>query len=149
DDGDGFVESAELRPDPLGAVVLVLGRAGKLTGVVVDERGAPVAHATVKAWGGSTAAERVVTANDDGRYLIERMAPAMDRVTAWAPGFDPATRTVVRHSGSETLNVLLAPSRPVHGMVVGPTGRPVAGARIRACERSAAEGAISDGAGGF
>jgi protocatechuate 3,4-dioxygenase beta subunit len=149
-DDDGFVESAELEGDGARDVVLVLGRASGLRGVVLDERGAPVPQAVVKSWGGSAATEKIVTADDEGRYALERPAPNASRITVWARGFDPSTFAVSRgESGGATLDLRLRAARPIRGRVLGPTGQPVSGARIVACEDVAAEAAISDAAGAF
>jgi hypothetical protein len=149
DDAEGFVESAELEQDGARGVVLVLGHAAKLTGVVLDERGAPVPQALVKAWGGSVAAEKIVTADDEGRYIVERVAPTANRVTAWARGFDPSTVVFPRTDPATALDLELRASRPIRGHVVGPKGQPVAGARIAACDEGSTEAAISDRAGAF
>jgi protocatechuate 3,4-dioxygenase beta subunit len=146
DDGDGFVESAEIDADAAHGVVLVLGHAPRLGGTVLDERGAPVPQAVVKSWGGSAATERIVTADDGGRYLFDRVAPGADRITVWARGYEPL---VVKRDGSATIDVTLRAAPPIRGHVLGPTGRPVAGARVTACEEAAAEAAISDAAGSF
>jgi Carboxypeptidase regulatory-like domain len=150
DDRDGIVESAELDADAARGLVLVLVPAGAVHGVVVDERSAPVPHAIVKSWGGSAATEKVATADDEGRYVIERLGPGANRITAWARGFDPSTRLasgVV--SGESAVDVMLHASRPIRGHVTGPTGRPIAGARVTACEPGSKEAAISDAAGFF
>jgi hypothetical protein len=104
----------------------------------------------VKSWGGSAETEKIVTADDDGRYTIERTAPGSNSIMVWARGFDPVSLAVPRDEiGTATLDVALRASRPIHGWVVGPTGRAVAGARVTACENAASEGAVSDAAGGF
>jgi hypothetical protein len=146
DEGDGFVESAELG-EASKAVVLVLAHAANVTGVVRDERGVPVSHATVKAEGGSSAMPKTTTTDDEGRYTLERVAPDADRITAWSHGFVPATRALVRGGGE--LDMTLPTSHPIRGLVTGPTGRAVAGARITACSDAAVEAAVSDAFGAF
>jgi hypothetical protein len=149
-DGDGFVESAELEQDGARGVVLVLAHAPTLRGVVLDERGAPVAQAVVKTWGSSAAAEKIVTADEEGRYVVDRVPSAANRITAWARGFDPSTVAFARAESSvATLDVQLRASLPIRGRVVGPKGQAVAGAHIAACEDGAAEAAISDATGSF
>src|SRR5258706_620504 len=91
DDGDGLVESAEVESGATHDVVLVLGHAVRLTGVVLDERDAPGAQAKVKSWGGSAGTEKIATTDDEGRYVIERMAPGARRVTALGPGYGLTT----------------------------------------------------------
>jgi Carboxypeptidase regulatory-like domain len=149
DDGDGFVESAELEQEAARGIVLVLGHASRLTGVVLDERAAPVADAIVKTWGGSAATEKIATTDDQGRYVVDRVAPTATRVTAWARGFDAATVLVARAEPAANLDFQLRASAPIRGRVLGPKGQPVAGARVGACEESAVEAAISDAAGTF
>jgi len=149
DDRDGIVESEQLDAESARGLVLVLARAGAIRGVVLDERSAPVPHANVKSWGGSAATEKVATTDDEGRYAIERPGPRADRMTVWARGFDPTTRLVPRAAFDSTVEVTLQTSRPIRGHVTGPTGRPVAGARITACQQGSEEAAISDAAGLF
>src|SRR5260221_5811969 len=73
DDREGYVESAELDGQAARHVVLVLEQAQAIEGVVTDERGTPVAHATVKAWGDAASLEKVVMTDDEGRYAIHRI----------------------------------------------------------------------------
>jgi hypothetical protein len=150
DESDGFVESQELGAEVIPNVVLVLAHAVPVTGGVLDERGAPVPRATVKSWGGSTASERVTVADDEGHFVFERTAPDATRVTVWAHGYEPSTVTLrPGANGVAVLEVILRASRSIPGRVVGPTGRPVSGARIAACEERAAEAAVSDETGSF
>jgi Carboxypeptidase regulatory-like domain len=146
---DGTVESEQLDAESARGLVLVLAHAGTIRGVVLDERSAPVSHANVKSWGGSAATEKVAMADDEGRYTIERPGPGADRITVWARGFDPSTRLVPRVYGESAVDVVLRASRAIRGHVTGPTGRPVAGARITACQDGSQEAAISDAAGLF
>jgi hypothetical protein len=150
DESDGFVESEELDAGGAPSVVLVLAHAVAVTGVVVDERSVPVARATVKSWGGSAATERIAVTDDDGRFIFERTAPHATRITAWAQGYEPSAVPLrPGPNGVAVLEVTLRAARSIRGTVVGPTGRPVSGARVAACEERAAEAAVTDAAGSF
>jgi len=149
DDRDGYVESAELDEQAARNVVLVLEQARAIEGVVTDERGTPVAHATVKASGDSAMLERVVVTDDEGRYALQRVSQSANRLSVWARGFEAK---VLSTSPNDPMHVLrdvrLAAAPVLRGMVVDSLGRPVEGAQISACQDKEQEGAIS-GDGGF
>ncbi len=150
DDRTGYVESAELDAQAARHVVLVLEQARALEGVVTDERGAAVPHATVKAWGESGALEKVVMTDDEGHYAIDRVPESANRLSVWSRGF--ATKTL-QGSARDPLRVLrdvrLDASPAIRGVVLDSMGRPVAGAQVAACEDKEQEHAISGQAGVF
>jgi protocatechuate 3,4-dioxygenase beta subunit len=150
DDRSGYVESDELGPDEARNAVLVLEHARAIEGVVTDERGAPVPHATVKAWGEAAVLDRIVVADDEGRYQIPRVGQNATRLSAWARGFEattvqstPAASMLVRR------DVRLAPAAAIRGVVLDALGHPVQGAQISACQDKEQEGAISGHGGVF
>jgi hypothetical protein len=145
----GYVESAPMDANEARQVVLVLDRTVEIAGVVLDERGAPIPRATVKCTGKSGAPDRVVIADEDGRFTMRRAARSIDRVTVWARGFEATTIAAGAASDATQRSVRLRAGRPLRGRVVSPTGEVVAGARVSACAGHEAEVATSDGAGAF
>src|SRR5262249_31398834 len=77
-DAGGYVESAVLEAAAAPNVVLVLEQARTISGVVVDERGVPLPRATVKSWGETTALDKIVVTDDEGRYEIRRVPESAD-----------------------------------------------------------------------
>jgi hypothetical protein len=146
----GYVESAALDADQGQHVVLVLDRTVEISGAVLDERGAPVPRAAVKCTGKPGAPDRVVIADEDGRFTMRRAARSVDRMTVWARGFE-ATTIGVGVADADVLqrDVRLRAARPLRGFVVDPSGEAVMGARVSACEGQEAEVATSDAAGAF
>jgi hypothetical protein len=151
DDREGYVESAELDGQAARQVVLVLEQARTIEGVVMDERGAPVPHATVKAWGEMAPLEKIVVTDDEGRYAIHRVGESANHLSVWARGFEPTT--LLPASAAEPMLVIrdirLNAAAVIRGVVVDSLGRPVEGAQISACEDKEQEGAISGHGGVF
>jgi hypothetical protein len=150
DDRSGYVESAELDLEAARHAVLVLEQARTIQGVVTDERGAPISHATVKAWGDAAPLERIVATDDEGRYEIRRVGESVNHLSAWAGGFDTATLSTARGGPMVVHRDLrLAAAAPIRGVVLDALGRPVEGAQISACQDKNQEGAISGRGGAF
>jgi hypothetical protein len=149
DDRSGYVESAELDAEAVRHVVLVLQPARTVRGVVTDERGAPIAHATVKAWGEGATLERLVVTDEDGRYEIRRVGDGANHLSAWARGFDSTSSAVVGGAMIVHRDLRLAPATPIRGVVLDSLGRPVEGAQVSACQDKEQEGAISGRGGAF
>jgi len=149
-DTDGLVVSEPVDAGSPHDVVLVLEHAMSLNGIVVDERRVPVPRANVRSFGDSPVTDRVVVADDLGRYAIARVAPGTNRVTAWAHGF-ASTTIALQHpfSPSSAQPLVLARAVPIVGVVVDPLGHAVAGARVLACQDEAQEAAISGPRGEF
>lgn len=82
--------------------VTPLGAASRITGVVVDASGAPVANATVTAGG------RSVTTGSDGRFDIPDAPDGDNAVQASAPGFATVTLRVTGNAPDARL--ILAPA---------------------------------------
>jgi hypothetical protein len=150
DDREGYVESAELDAQAARHVVLVLEQARAIEGVVTDERGTPLPHATVKAWGETSPLEKVVMTDDEGRYAVQRVGESANHLSVWARGFEAIT---LQRSPAEPMLVLrdvrLHPAAVIRGVVLDSLGRPVEGAQISACQDKEQEGAISGRAGVF
>ncbi len=125
----------------LGTVQLAPG--GAVHGVVVDPQGEPIADAEVRAAGadrdgmslrggrpGDAGTASAVTA-DDGSFTLEDLAPgvALD-VTATHPGYGPGGAPGVAVPSGTPVRIVLQPVSRVSGHVLGPDGKPVAGASV-------------------
>ena len=78
---------------------------GQITGAVVDNQGAIVANASVKAVNTQTGLERTVTSGEDGIYTIILLPPGIYRVTATAQGFSAITVDNVEVTVGRTIDV--------------------------------------------
>src|SRR2546423_6463985 len=78
---------------------------GQITGAVVDNQGAIVANASVKAVNTQTGLERTVTSGEDGLYTIILLPPGIYRVTATAQGFSAVTVDNVEVTVGRTIDV--------------------------------------------
>jgi protocatechuate 3,4-dioxygenase beta subunit/uncharacterized GH25 family protein len=125
----------------LGTVQLAPG--GSVHGVVVDLQGEPIADAEVRTAGadrdgllfrggrpGDVGAASAVTAAD-GSFTLEDLVPgvALD-VTATHPGYGPGGAPGVAVPGETPIRIVLQPVASVSGHVLGPDGKPVAGASV-------------------
>ena len=125
----------------LGTVQLAPG--GAIHGVVVDPQGEPIADAEVQARGadrdgpvfresrpGDVGTGSAVTAAD-GSFTLEDLAPgvALD-VIATHPGYGPGGAPGVAVPSETPVRVVLQPVSSVSGHVLGPDGKPVAGASV-------------------
>ena len=118
------------RADPRGAA---------LRGVALDESGKPAAGASVRgAWqmteegrGGVYASG--ATADADGRFALEDIAPDVDVKVSAQSGDLATTEPVAARAGQKedlTLRLVRSNTGAVRGRVVGPDGRPIAGALV-------------------
>ncbi|HKQ08550.1 MAG TPA: carboxypeptidase regulatory-like domain-containing protein [Blastocatellia bacterium] len=78
---------------------------GQIAGAVVDNQGAIVANASVKAVNTQTGLERTVNSGDDGLYSIVLLPPGIYRVTATAQGFTAVTVDNVEVAVGRTIDV--------------------------------------------
>ena len=147
-------------PPPPGAI---------LRGSVVDERGRPVAGATVELAleaaseapaGAGGAADRRASTDQDGRFELDGLAASRWDLKVSAGGFQPARRTgieIAPGEESEELLIVLRPGAAVEGRVSGIDGAPLSGARVESVSEdrepppgSAADpGATTDGRGRY
>ena len=123
----GVTEGAEL--------VLRLERPIELSGTVADDTGAVVNSFRIEA--GPSARERggpdsVSAAIDDeaGAFRIGVFYPGEWRVSVSADGYTPPEAALVRVPQFEPLRLVLTRASDVTGMVVDPSGSPVAGASV-------------------
>lgn len=123
--GTGRVYAAPDASDVVADLV-VLALTARLTGIVTDEAGNPVADATVR-WG-----DRFTTRTDRKGAYACAVPPWPIRVEARADGFVAADSVahVVGHEAQHDLR--LAPARTITGRITGPRGDAVAGA-VLAC----------------
>ncbi|HJQ22801.1 MAG TPA: carboxypeptidase regulatory-like domain-containing protein [Blastocatellia bacterium] len=78
---------------------------GQIAGAVVDNQGAIVANASIKAVNTQTGLERTVSSGDDGLYTILLLPPGVYRVTATAQGFSAVTVDNVEVAVGRTIDV--------------------------------------------
>jgi uncharacterized GH25 family protein len=125
----------------LGTVQLAPG--GSIRGLVVDPQGEPIADAEVQTAGadrdgllfrggrpGDVGAAGAVTAAD-GSFTLEDLAPgvALD-VIVTHPGYGPGGAPGVAVPSEAPIRIVLQPVSRVSGHVLGPDGKPVAGASV-------------------
>ncbi|MFL6198305.1 MAG: carboxypeptidase regulatory-like domain-containing protein [Thermoanaerobaculia bacterium] len=121
---------------------LVLERAGRLRGKVMDPQGRPLAGAAVlaisqRALGGRAfsssdpVTDRVVT-DDQGRFELRRVRPGQvyEIRASRAAAFPTAQLATVGDAAAQPrdLTLVLAPARAARGKVQDPAGKPVSGA---------------------
>ncbi len=105
-------------------------------GLVIDGRvedatsGAPIANAQVEFW---SHPRKHTTTDSDGRFRVRGLDwEVHEQVRIRASGYMPASFFVQHHEFGSTLHKTITLRRgiSVHGRVVGPRGKPIAGARI-------------------
>jgi RNA polymerase sigma factor (sigma-70 family) len=110
-----------------GEYVFQLGRAAVVTGVVVDQTGAPIPNAKVSV-GVRTSSERQTTTTDaEGAFRLGGAHPTEALVTAEARGFVPLTLTVNLTEKIEPLTLVLRPGKTLRFRVVDQGGHPIQG----------------------
>ena len=131
---DAYVERRSTMQGPSGLRV-EMAPGFVLRGRVTDEAGRPVASARV-ARQARHRAGRVCTSNcatdADGRYELGGFARdgAPSEVVVVHPGFATSRATVSPRGAAGTLDVRVTQGFAVAGVVLGPEGRPVAGAEV-------------------
>jgi protocatechuate 3,4-dioxygenase beta subunit len=121
-----------------------LPRGGRVAGTVVDEVGRTVAHASVRCWfrsdpgriavGPRPVADREVSADENGRFVIDRVGGRF-RLEASAGqrwGVETLDVTMRGRPAVDGLVARIGPTVLLEGRVLGPERRPVAGADVRA-----------------
>jgi RNA polymerase sigma-70 factor, ECF subfamily len=156
--------------DELALELVLEGPGAELRGQVLDELGAPVAHAwllvgaevppSVRSGDGSfvpAAPPQRTRADAQGFFALEALPPGEQPLQARAPGFAPLATTVELHpvfpngGARNELDVRLLRAARVRGRVLDSSGEPVAEAWVRcqAPERFASTSAWSQGDGDF
>jgi len=143
-------ESEDVVPDDLDPyrkgdrfeVTIELAELGILAGVVVDDRGQPIAGAEVSLspWGGDLESDDLIASEaardqrtkEDGTFRIPLRASGAFDVEVHAPKFQPVVEQAVQVlPGRETaLNITMLASAEIAGIVLDPRGTPVEGARV-------------------
>lgn len=124
-----------------GRVVLELEPAARIAGRVRDERGEPVAGATVFAshrqaeqgFGGARRRGGATRTDAEGRFTLEALDAGHLRLTVLAEGFLPAVEEVEVAPGGEARELVLTLSvgSVLEGTVRNEGSAPVAGARVQ------------------
>ena len=112
--------------------VLTLERRYSMTGVVVDESGAPVQGALLSAWGADAKPAAWVQTRSDsaGAYELPNCKPGSMIVLAQGKENLPVQIFAMAGPDTEPLNIILPPGKRLHGTVVDEQGEGIAGARI-------------------
>ncbi len=118
-------------------VVMMLQPRGRILGVVVDDRGAPVPRAQVSTMYDSAGSGSYGSGNlcdDEGRFELEidatdrlRLSAASDELRSTDLWLEIAPGQVI-----DDLRLVLEPGAVVEGQVLGPAGEPIAGAGVMA-----------------
>ena len=104
-----------------------LARGASLKGRVVEARGgAPVAGAEVS----TESAPSRTTADSDGAFEMDGLAPGKVRVSATYPDFVAASETVEVAESGGTVELKMSTGASVSAVVVSPGGEPVPGAEV-------------------
>ena len=116
--------------ESLEGVEIVLGQGAVVTGRVLSPEGAPLAGAEVQVLGERSGPATV--SGTDGAYRLEGVETGERTVEATHPEHEFAGRTLEVTPGENRVDLKLEPDRrrEIRGRVLGPTGAPVAGARV-------------------
>ena len=136
-----------------------LRKAAQVRGLVVDEAGKPVAGAHVAVswtsaeYGGDPRSARVNTTDARGQFVLGSIAPKSEVRVSAASGPVAESEAVTVPSAGEgepiTLRLKKRPTLSLSGRVLGPDGRPTAGATIRVKIRPPDQAANSGGGFSF
>ena len=129
----------ELLPEQrLLDVAFALDAGGAIAGIVVDDAGAPVAEAEVRATpakGGGSAARGKSAA--DGSFVVGGLTGTSYTLLASAKGYRRDKANAVATSpGARDVSVRLSRAASIAGIVVDDAGAPVQGSRVRAVPAS-------------
>jgi len=114
-----------------GKAVLKLNSGGKLTGVVHDASGKPVAKAAVFAGFDRYMNGAVKSQSDDnGNFNLKNLALGENYLTISAPGLAPEFVTINVAATNPPLEIALKPGKVIHGRVVDDHGNPVEGVDV-------------------
>ena len=147
----------QLRPgeERTGIDIQLIGGGVLVEGTVKDAAGGVIEGALVQSgeiwWGSSRAGSTVTRTDEDGRFSLWAK-PGSVRLTASAEGYNQGAR--MGPAPSKTFDIHLVPESVLIGRVVmADTGKPVAGAQVRAGSQGWGFGsgsmAITDEAGRF
>ncbi len=113
----------------LGDFTLLAG--AQLHGRVIDDRGGPVASATITALSsGAEAPERTAISDAEGRFRLSGLAHDLVRLRVRADGHPPLAVFAARPGADEPLVIELSAGALLTGRVTDDTGAPVAAASV-------------------
>jgi len=124
--------------EPTARLVLVQG--AKVSGIVVDEHGKPIAGARVTYHGTSDWSQQAdprydaIATGADGTFTIDAMAAGTFRFAAAHPEYAPGSSAQVTLDGKTEktgITIQLSAGAVVKGHVIDDAHKPVAGARVR------------------
>jgi len=114
-----------------GKAVMVIGHGVTVSGLIVDNKGKPVAGAVITRnheWRNRAA---VLETGSDGRFKIPNLLPGDITLTLQAKGLEPQTLDVSITNSMPELKVEMAPGKIFKGRVLDDAGNPVAGAGVQ------------------
>lgn len=135
DDTSSPVAAGGYRVERVDATTMrvVVHRGGRIAGVLLDAKGAPVRGAGVHV---VTDAEFVAdgdgVTDDDGRFSIAGLALDADWRLEASDGLETLTRTGLRADRDTGLRLNFSPVTTLGGRLLGPDGRPLGGVDMRA-----------------
>ena len=111
-------------------------RSKSITGRLVDESGQPIPNGAVyvRKAGPPSGPNRSLGTDDDGRFHADDLAPGAYFVSAYAPGYVPATETVEReyYRAGDVVTLRVMKGGVITGTVTNSSGEPVVGVRVNA-----------------
>jgi len=109
-----------------GKAALKLSKGNKLSGIVHDQTGKPLAGANVFVGFDRYMSGPIKLDTDmDGTFKLKNLALGDNYLTISAPGFAPVFRTVTIAATNKPLDVELKPGKVIHGRVINTAGEPV------------------------
>lgn len=121
------------------ASTIRLNRGEVIVGIVSDDKGSPIANATIMAisdarLGGALglrdAPSQSATSDRQGSFRLEGIGPGLHTIAAVAKGSGRCARRSVRAGAS--IKLVVTPGTDIRGTVIDVSGRPVKGAVVRA-----------------
>ncbi|MBW8876209.1 MAG: carboxypeptidase regulatory-like domain-containing protein [Acidobacteria bacterium] len=117
-------------PEGLAGVEIRLDSGTTVSGHVTDPEGRSIAYASITMRGPRSHAE--VTADQDGKFLVEGIEPGEPRLEVSYTGYATKEVSLQVPPGGTQVDVVLDPTsyREIRGRVVGPDGAPIGEALI-------------------
>ncbi len=113
----------------------ILDEGVALAGKVVDQKGRPLAGATVGLGADRQVMQRgfpSATTDSAGRFQFEHVPPGTQTVTAQAPGHAPELAEIIVAPGTQPLEFRLGPGHTIRARVLNPAGQPLDGVTVQA-----------------
>lgn len=132
--GSGTDASAQRSTSPDTQSDSAKQRPKSITGRLVDESGQPIPNAAVyiRKAGPPTSPSRSLGTDEDGRFHADDLASGAYSVSAYAPGYVPATEAVEReyYRAGDVVNLRVMKGGVITGTVTNSSGDPVVGVRV-------------------